>query len=144
MQGKVRAASHLLSENGKGARLPLDAHLPSDDQLHTTTVHENLQKKHPNSQPAFVSTLISDNPPVSTIYPVVFDSLVSICSTALYSKGSADPSGVDAINRRRLSTSFMEASADTCRSTASVARKLCTTCRPSRHSTTHCQPPGGS
>ncbi len=130
MQGKVKAALRLLSDEGKGAPLSLETQITTQEHHPATTVRNELLKKHPPGQPAHPNALLHPDPttPLS-IHPVIFDCLdgAAIRSAALHTNGSAGPSGIDANGWRRLCTSFQTASTDLCSSIASVARKLCTT-----------------
>ena len=53
-----------------------------------------------------------------------------IKNVALHSKGSAGPSGVDAVAGRRMCSSYKEASSNLCEALARVARRICTTMVP--------------
>ena len=61
------------------------------------------------------------------IHPVIFDSLDARCIrlAALWTEGSAGPSGFDAMGWRRLCTSFKSASEELCHSLAATAKCLC-------------------
>ncbi len=114
-EGKISAATRLLSVYPKGSLLHLD------DTFDNKSVKENLLEKqlsHPDS-------LSSDTPP--DCHPVLFESIDGslIRSTALRTSGAAGPSGLDAFHWRRLCSSFKSASLDLCHSLASVARRLC-------------------
>ena len=131
MQGKVKAALRLISEEWKGALLLLDTQLPTDEhQPEPITVRDELLKKHPPGQPAHPDTILYPDPRAPPVFlPVIFECLdgAAIRSAALHTNGSAGPSGLDAIGWRRLCTSFQTSSTDLCNSLALVARKLCTT-----------------
>ena len=110
MQGKVKAALRLISEEGKGALLLLDTQLPTDEhQPEPITVRDELLKKHPPGQPANPDTILYPDPRAPPVFlPVIFECLdgAAIRSAALHTNGSAGPSGLDAIGWRRLCTSF--------------------------------------
>ena len=128
LQGKVRAALRILTNESKGGPLPIDTRLSTHPDQPITTVRDELLKKHPPGQPAHPDALISSTTPRPVTHRVVFDCLdgASIRTAALHTNGSAGPSGIDSTGWRRLCTSFQNASADLCNSLASVARKLCT------------------
>ena len=101
MQGKVKAALRLISEEGKGALLLLDTQLPTDEhQPEPITVRDELLKKHPPGQPAHPDTILYPDPRAPPVFlPVIFECLdgAAIRSAALHTNGSAGPSGLDAI-----------------------------------------------
>ena len=65
-----------------------------------------LEDKHPDPKPAHPEALLGDA--VDSFHPVIFESITadSIRTAALHTQGAAGPSGLDAINWRRLCTAF--------------------------------------
>lgn len=70
-QVKVQAAVRLLSAVGKGLSLPLDSKITLNEQ--STTVREELVKKHPTGQSTHGVTLAQSNVQNQHTYPVLFD-----------------------------------------------------------------------
>ena len=122
--GKCKAAL-LLANNNNGGLLHLD-HPVDGNSTNSPTVRDILISKHPISQPAYNSCIISSDP--QDPHPIIFDSLDAdtIRSAVLKTKGAVRPSGLDAYGWRRLCTCFKGASRDLCASLASVARRICT------------------
>ena len=116
----------LLSDDPKGAPLPLDLVLNADEG--TETVREALHKKFPSRRPVVNAALQADKPDQHT-HPIIFESITGplIRTTALHTSGAAGPSGMDAQGWRRMCTSFHDASQGLCNAIAAVARRLCTT-----------------
>ena len=128
--GKSGPPSESLQVKQKEHHSPINARLTAHPQHEpTTTVCDELLKKHPLCQPAHPIALISSTTPRPVVHPVVFDCLdgASICSAAFRTSECAVLSALDSAGWRRLWTSFHNASADLRNSLASVARKLCTT-----------------
>ena len=127
-QGKVRAALRVISVEGKGSSLPLDSIIPTNEQQ-STTVREELVKKHPPGRPANGTSLVPPNTQTHNVHPVLFDCIDGdgIRNAAIHTNGSAGPSGLDANGWKSLCTSFQNSSSDLCNSLALVARRLCTT-----------------
>ena len=127
VNGKVRSAMRLHSDEEKGTPLPLDNQLATDDLQPPITVRDELLKKHPPGQPAHPDTLLYATTSLET-HPVIFHCLngAAIHSAALHINGTAGPSCIDATGWRQLCTSFQTTSADLCNSLALVAKKLCT------------------
>ena len=124
--GKKKAALDLLSQAQKGGVLHLND--PSDpNNSDSPTVGDILKSKHPRRQYAHAECIIPSAP--QDVHSVIFDSIdaSAICSAALWTTGSAGPSGLDAHEWRRLCTAFKGASTDLCNSLALVAKRLCTT-----------------
>ena len=125
MEGKVRAALRLISEDDNGGILTLESHVLPDD---SETVRESLLKKHPPGKPPVPSALVNADAIVEP-HPVIFDRIYEdlIRNTAIKTEGSAGPSGLDAVAWRRLCTSFKSCSTDLCHALSLVARRICTT-----------------
>ena len=127
-QGKVKSALRLLSETRKGSPLRIDMLLASGEET-TSTVRDELLKKHPSGQTASPEALLQPHsllPPPNR--PVIFEHIdaASIRSAALRTNRSAGPSGLDASSWRCLCTSFHSTSNELCNSLALVAKKICT------------------
>ena len=123
LHGNVRSALNLLTSEQSGVpNSPISPDNPS------WLVLDELKKKHPVGRPASPGVLLP--PPAQDLasHPVIFDALdgFAIRSAALWTRGAAGPSGLDAHGWRRLCTSFQRASNDLCEGLASVARRLCT------------------
>ena len=128
MEGKVRAAIRLISEESKGGLLNLNTQLQTDSAS-TDSVRNILLKKHPPRNKAKLSSIITpDNPPPEP-HPIIFKKIDGelIRSTALRMEGAAGPSGLDTAAWKRLCTSFKTSSADLCNAIASLARRICST-----------------
>ena len=82
-QGKIRAAMHFLSVEGKGTSLPLDSILTSTDHESSVTVLNELDKKHPLGQPVHSSIILDACD--SDIHLVLFECIdgVAICKAAI-------------------------------------------------------------
>ena len=91
LEGKVNAAMRLLDETNSGDVLSL-----------SNKVLEELLKKHPASQPADESTLIRGKVPF--VDPAVFANIdeASVATAAMYTKGAAGSSGLDALGWRHI------------------------------------------
>ena len=89
----------ILSIEGKGTSLPLDSIVSTDAQQPTTSVRDELTKKHPPGQPAHSSALIHPSKEVPDVHPVLFECIdgTAIRSAAIRMNGSAGPSGLDAV-----------------------------------------------
>lgn len=129
LEGKVKAALRLLTEEGRGRVLSLDSKIDRDDP-ESPTVLDVLKAKHPPAQPCHADALL-DSSSVNTheMHPVIFDGLTGECirRAALRCKGSAGPSGLDASTWQRMCSAFRGASTDLCNSMAAVGRRICTT-----------------
>ena len=88
-QGKINTALQLLSDRGKGGVLSVDD---------TIDLGDNTKLKYPCAQPASPDAIPEGNTTPPVIHPVVFDDIIaiSICRTALKTKGAAGPSGINA------------------------------------------------
>ena len=128
MEGKVRAALRLITEDSNCGPLRLDSQTAPDSSDATPeTVRGVLQKKHPPPQPLKHSSLMTADVPITEPHSVLFDKIDGqlIRSTALRMDGAAGPSGLDAAAWKRLCTSFKPVSGDLCDSLASTARRIC-------------------
>ena len=94
----------ILSIEGKGTSLPLDSIVSTDAQQPTTSVRDELTKKHPPGQPAHPSTLIHPSEEVPDVHPVLFECIdgTAIRSAAIRTNSSAGPSGLDTVGWNRL------------------------------------------
>ena len=117
LQGKVNAALRVLDEESSGGILP-----------QTNTVFQDLQSKHPLSQPANESVMIKGDMPF--VDPAIFSNIdeTTIEKCAMKTKGAAGPSGLDAIGWRRMlvSQNYGLAGKDLCKSIAAMERNLST------------------
>ena len=122
MEGKVRAALRLISEDSSGGMLSLDSQVAPDSE---ETVREALMKKHPPAEPLTKSALLTGE--ISEPHPILFDAIDGelIQSTALRTEGAAGPSGLDAAAWRRMCSSFKTCSTELCDALAAVARRIC-------------------
>ena len=128
MEGRVKAALRLISNDNNGGPLDLDSHVESGSSPTTLeTVREALLKIHLPKQPLKPSAIISPGTHVHEPHPVLFETIDGplIRRTILMMDGAAGPSGLDAAAWKRLCTSFKAASADLCEALASVARRIC-------------------
>ena len=121
VQRKVKSAIRLLSEPRRGQLLSLDQMVPDNDGESSISVRKTLERKHPPGVSAAIDALLQEKPPET--HPVLFDSLNGdkIRQAALHTQGSAGPSGLDALNWRRLCTMYHGASKRLCASLAGVA-----------------------
>ena len=121
--GNVKAALRLINEHGDRGCLPLDSIQPDG-----RTVKQHLLDKHPPGKPINPST-ISDCPPTSRPHPVIFEEIdgTLIKTTIQRMDGAVRPSGLNAVEWKRLCCSFYRHSDDLCRAVAGLAKKLCTT-----------------
>lgn len=124
MEGWIRAALKILSDNSDTGLLCLD---DIADDASGKTVRDVLQDKHPDPRPAHPDALVTDAGNDS-FHPAIFDNITgeSIRSAALHTQGAAGPSGLDALNWRRLCTAFGQKSNDLSVALAAVARTICT------------------
>ena len=124
-KSKCQAALRLLSDSGKGDVLHLNDPVDPNDPL-SPSVREALLHKHPPAQQAHPECLLDNDP--EEPHPVIFESLdaSAIRAAALKISGAAGPSGLDALEWRRLCTCHKVASRDLCASLAIVAQRICT------------------
>ena len=73
MQGKVKAAICLLSDEGNGQPLPLNSFLNTDGDEPPTTIRDELLRKHPPTQPVHPDTLLQNKPTsnLQSFHPVI-------------------------------------------------------------------------
>ena len=126
MEGKVKAALRLISEDSNGGILSLDSYVLPDN---SETVRESLLKKHPPGISSIPSAIISGTDSAEPIHPVIFNGIDEelIRNTGIKTEGGAGPSGPDAVSWRRLCTSFKSCSTDLCHALSLVARRICIT-----------------
>ena len=124
MEGKVRAALRLISEENGGGTLDLNSQVAPHAH---ETVREALLKKHPSAEPPRQSALVTGETPANDPHPVLFDGIDGdmIQSTALKTDGAAGPSGLDAAAWRRMCSFFKTCSTELCDALAAVARRIC-------------------
>ena len=130
MEGRVKAALRLISNDNNGGPLDVDSHVESGSSPTTLeTVREALLKKHPPKQPPKPSVIIFPGTHMHEPHPVLFETIDGplIRRTILRMDGAAGPSGLYrcCCLWKRLCTSFKAASADLCEALASVARCIC-------------------
>ena len=117
MRGEIHSAIRYLCEDNGGGILPLN-----DD------VMSQLKEKHPDAQEAHLGSLLFG--PIEDIPDVIFQEIDGemVRETALKTKGSGGPSGVDANGFKRLlaSKSFKRSGTNLCNAIATMTRKLCT------------------
>ena len=127
MQGKVKAALRVLSNNSSGGILPLEKQMDGTE----STVFDILREKHPAAQDINPEAVVPESAfdQSRPRHPVQFDRLNGnmIRTAALQTQGGAGPSGVDAAGWRRLCTAFHGASRDLCNAVAQFARRIATT-----------------
>ena len=125
MEGRVRAALRLLSNNSDKGLLSLN---DTVDDTSGSTVRDVLEEKHPRPGPVHPEALVEDRDD-DNFHPVIYDGITaeSIRTAALQTQGAAGPSGLDALNWRRLCTAFGQKSNDLCTAVAAVARRISTT-----------------
>lgn len=122
MEGRVRAALKLVSDNSNAGLLNLEEII---DDTSGKTVRDVLEDKHPDPKPAHPEALLGDADN-DGFHPAIFDSITaeSIRAAALHTQGAAGPSGLDALSWRRLCTAFGQKSNDLCAALAAAARRL--------------------
>ena len=124
MEGRVRAALKFLSGDSHTGLLNLDQTIDVSGK----TVRDILEDKHPDSEPVHPEALLDDAGD-DNFHPAIFDNITadSILTAALHTQGAAGPSGLDALQWRRLCTAFGQKSNDLCAALAAVARRISTT-----------------
>ena len=91
LEGKVKAALHLITNQEKGGMLPLDTLVSTDGALSTDgamskTVHDVLLEKHPSAKPLVPSAVCVVDDSITEPHPVLFDRIYGpLIFTALYS-----------------------------------------------------------
>ena len=124
MQGKVRAALRIISEDNEGC-LTLDSCVAPDNPK---TVRQVLLEKHPPNIPPVQSAILNRDCNLEP-HPVIFYGIDGelIQNTAINTDEAAGPSGLDAMAWRRLCTSFKSCPVGLCDALAGVSRRICTT-----------------
>ena len=132
MEGRVRAALRYLSKREQTGLLSLDQIMTEDPTSSSTkTVREILEGKHPDANLAYTDAILSmpdEDTPSNISHLILFDSITAddIRTSALHTEGAAGPSGLDAMNWRRLCTAFGQSSNDHCNALAAFARRIST------------------
>ena len=129
MEGRVKAALRLISQDNFRGTLSLDSTINSENPQ---TVRDILYDKHPQRQPIFDSAIIpSQTTPTNQQFPhpILFDKIDGhlIHKTIFIMDGAAGPSGLDCSAWKRLCSSFKSASSDLCEALASFAKRISTT-----------------
>ena len=122
MEGRVRGALKLLSDDSGTGLLSLNETV---DGVSGKTVREVLEDKHPDPRPVHPDVIVTDIDD-DGFHPTIFDNITaeSIRVASLHTQGAAGPSGLDALNWRRLCTAFGQKSNDLCAALARVARRI--------------------
>ena len=104
MKGRVRAALRFLSDNSDKGLLSLN---DTVGDASGNTIRDVLEEKHPCPGPVHPEALVEDRDD-DNFHPVIYDGITaeSIRTAALQTQGAAGPSGLDALNWRRLCTAF--------------------------------------
>ena len=125
-RGDISGAINLLSSKDCSKVLHASDHIDTGSG-DSTTVLDALKEKHPPASPVNINALIDPGGHPEEIHPVIFDQITaqSIRQAALHTKGAAGPSAFDALQWRRLCTSFKSVSSDLCHSLALIARRIC-------------------
>ena len=121
MEGKVRAALHLISRQEGGPPLALNA-----AKGKIQTVCDILKLKHPEGK-QITPSAIASHPMLNEPHLVIFDRITGplIRSIALRTEGAACPSGIDTQGWRRLCSSFQQISMELCEALPSQCRRMC-------------------
>ena len=125
--GRVRAAIRLLSQDGSGMPLDMDAIIPETDHAPSQRVRDVLKEKHPPGRSVELHAVLPREESDLTPHPVLFEGLDAdaIRRAALRTEGAAGLSGIDAAGWRRMCCSFGRASSDLCGALALTARRIC-------------------
>ena len=109
MEGKVRAALRLLSEQEGGPPMALDEEVEVNGMV--LSVRDVLKQKHPEAKSIKPTAVVTTDHMPQEFHPVIFDEITGplIRSTALRTEGSAGPSGIDAQGWRRFCSSILRA-----------------------------------
>ena len=125
-RGQVHDALRLLSPDDSGAVRPMRIDELIGDGPNAITVEEALQAKHPPAQPSSPGALLAGElRPADTIRFEAI-SAETIKASALTTKGSAGPSGLNAHAWRRICTAYKGASNTICSKLATLAQLLAT------------------
>ena len=124
LEGRMRAALRLISEDNSNCLLHLDNHVNSDS---SETVRDILYKKHPLRQPMKESSIITSEVPPDEPHPILFDRLDGqlICSTAFRTDRAAGPFGLNSNAWKYMCTYFKSTSTELCDALASTSRRIC-------------------
>ena len=127
-EGNVQGAINFLVRKSTGAPMKLDD-LVSSGEGSSKTVLDVLHSLHPDAKAVELESLLEEKMDNALpVDPVIFGSINAdmIKDIVLLCKGSAGPSGVDALAWRRMCSSFKDASNSLCEAIAGVARRLST------------------
>ena len=107
MEGKVKSALRLITDQERGDLLPLDS-VVSSDGSNTKTVCDILLEKHPSAQLLCPSAICEPSDAIQKPHSVRFNRIDGpfIRDTVLRMDGAAGPSGIDVAGWKRLCTSF--------------------------------------
>ena len=128
LEGRVREAIRLLSEDTSGGLLDLDSPaFPNNPSA--GSVWDQLLLKHPPQCPPDPTTvLLPTTPPLDhDPHPVIYEKInASLIKTmALRTFGSGGPSGLDSSAWRHICSSFRQYSEELCSSMAAATRCIC-------------------
>ena len=95
MEGKVKAALRLITDQERGGLLPLDS-VASSEGTTTNTVRDILLEKHPSAQPPFPSAICEPSETIYEPHSVCFDRIDGslIRNTVLRMDWAAGPSSM--------------------------------------------------
>lgn len=124
-KGNITAADRMLSDSTGSGVLNLHQLMSSSS---TRTVRDVLIEKHPQPSPSCPEAIIDPIHQAEPVHSILFQGIdgILIRNTALKSKGSAGPSGLDSSHWKRICTGFQSSSKALCNALASLARRLCT------------------
>ena len=96
MEGKVRAALHLMLRQNGGPPLALDEKIEANGA--PMSVRDLLKQKHPEGKPVIPSVIEPFNSLPNEPHPVIFEHITGelVHSVALKTEGAAGSSGIDA------------------------------------------------
>ena len=126
-EGRTKTAIQLLNNCGDSRMgRPLNLNDTLETPKGSSTVRGVLLEKHPPAQPCELSIPVPSTNDTLLFHPVLFNGInsTSIQLTALKTKGSHGPSGLDAAAWHRMCCSFKEPSRDLCEAMAKVAKRL--------------------
>ena len=126
MEGKVKAALRLISDQERGSVLLLDSLVSATVDTPAKTICDIFLEKHLPSKPLVPSAVCEPSNATSEPHPIQFNQIDGpfIHKVALKMDGAAGPSGIDAAGRKHLCTSFRTHSADLCDALASCQKNL--------------------
>ena len=124
MKGNITTADWLLSSQTSSGVLYLSQRLSNSTGK---TVWNTLIKKHPAGSPVYPDAVLDSVHQEESVHPVLFEGTDSILirNMALKSRGSSGPSGMNALDWKRLCMIFHGPSKALCNAIASVARRIC-------------------